>query len=44
MEKITRYLTRVAVYLDDILVSGCNAVDHHDNLRALLQRLQDKGL
>ena len=28
MEKITRDLTGVAVYLDDILVSGCNAVDH----------------
>ena len=34
MEKITRDLTGVAVYLDD----------HLDNLRALLQRLQDKGL
>ena len=44
MEKITRDLAGVAVYLDDILVSGCNAVDHLDNLRALLQRLQDKGL
>ena len=44
MEKITRDLTGVAVYLDDILVSGCNAVDHLENLRALLQRLQDKGL
>ena len=44
IEKITRDLAGVAVYLDDILVSGCNAVDHLDNLRALLQRLQDKGL
>ena len=44
MEKITRDLAGVAVYLDDILVSGCNAVDHLDNLHALLQRLQDNGL
>ena len=36
IEKITRYLAGVAVYLDDILVSGCIAVDHLDNLRALL--------
>ena len=44
MEKIARDLTGVAVYLDDILVSGCNAVDQLDSLRALLQRLQDKRL
>ena len=44
MEKITRDLKGVAVFLDDILVSGKNAADHLQNLRALLQRLQDKGL
>ena len=44
MEKTTRDQTGVAVYLDDILVSACNAVDHLESFRALLQRLQDKGL
>lgn len=44
MERITQDLTGVAVYLDDILVSGKNAQDHLKNLRQLLQRLQDKGL
>ena len=34
----------VASYMDDILVSGSNAAEHLRNLRALLQRLQDKGL
>ena len=44
MKKIRRDLAGVAVYLDNILVSGCNAIDHLDNLHALLQILQDKGL
>ena len=44
MEKITRDLNGVAVYLDDILVSGSDAKDHLNNLKALLKRLQDKGL
>ena len=34
----------VAAYLDDILVSGKNAEDHLENLRQLLQNLQDHGL
>ena len=32
------------MYLDDIFVSGTRVEDHLQNLRALLQRLQDKGL
>ena len=34
----------IAVYPDDILVSGAMAKDHLNNLRCTLQRCQDKGL
>lgn len=44
MDQLTRDLSGVAVYLDDLLVSGANAEEHLQNLQALLQRLQDKGL
>ena len=44
MEKLTSDLPGVAVYLDDILVSGKDANDHMTNLRGLLQRLNDNGL
>ena len=44
MEKLTSDLKGVAVYIDDILVSGTSEEDHLQNLKALLQRLQDKGL
>jgi len=44
MEQLTSDLTGVAVYLDDILVSGDDAQAHLENLRALLQRLSEKGL
>ena len=44
MDQLTRDLKGVAVYLDDILVSGTDATDHLQNLCALLQRLQDNGL
>ena len=37
MENLTKDLPGVAVYLDDILVSGANADDHLQNLRGLLQ-------
>ena len=37
-------LQGVAIYLDDILVSGSDAADHLSNLKAVLQRLQDLGL
>ena len=44
MEQLTSDLEGVAVFLDDILVSGSSAKAHEDNLRALLKRLQEKGL
>ena len=44
MDQLTSDLKGVAVYIDDILVSGVSAAEHLENLRALLQRLQDKGL
>jgi len=44
MEKLTSDLEGVAVYLDDILVSGSTAEEHLNNLRRLLQRLDEKGL
>ena len=36
MEQLTSDLKGVAVFLDDILVSGDNAQDHLENLLALL--------
>lgn len=44
MDQLTKDLPGVAVYLDDILVSGKDAEDHVNNLKRLLQRLDDKGL
>ena len=44
MDKLTCDLQGVAVYLDDILVGGSNSKEHLQNLKALLQRLRDKGM
>ena len=44
MGQITQDLPGVCVYLDDILVSGADPDDHVENLRRLLQRLEEKGL
>ncbi len=44
MDRLTQDLPGVAVYLDDILVSGDTAEQHLSNLRGLFQRLQDTGL
>ena len=44
MEQLTQNFRGVAVYFDDILVSGDNAKDHLMNLRALFKRLEEKGL
>ena len=44
MDKLTKDLQGVAVYMDDILVSGAMAAEHLQNLHALLRRLEEKGL
>jgi len=44
MEDLTSDLPGVAVYLDDLLVSGVDAEDHLHNLERLLERLQSIGL
>ena len=44
MDQLTSDLRGVAVYIDDILVSGSTSSEHLQNLRALLQRLESKGL
>ena len=44
MDQLTSDLPGVAVYLDDILVSGSTAREHLSNLKRLLQFLRDKGL
>ena len=41
MDQLTSDLPGVAVYLDDILVSGSTAQEHLNNLKRLLQRLSD---
>ena len=44
MDQLTQDLPGVSVYLDDILVSGKDTEDHLNNLRRLLQRLNERGL
>ena len=44
MEQLTGDLPGVAVYLDDILISGTTAEEHLKNLRRLFTRLNEKGL
>jgi len=44
MDGLTSDLPEVAVYLDDILVSGASADEHLQNLKRLLQRLHEKGV
>ena len=44
MNQPTSDLPGVAVYLDDILISGKTAEDHLNNLRRLLKRLNDRCL
>ena len=39
---MTKDLPGVAVFQDDILVSGENATGHLNNLKGLLKRLNDK--
>ena len=44
IDDLTSDLPGVAVYLDDILVSGIDADNHLQNLKRLLQRLHEKGI
>lgn len=44
MENLFRGLPHVAVYFDDILVTGTSDSDHLHNLRSVLVRLRDVGL
>ena len=44
MDELTRDLPGVAVYLDDILVSGTTVEEHFRNLQHLLKRLENKSL
>ena len=44
VDESTRDLPGVAVYLDDILVSGSTVEEHFRNLQHLLKRLENKGL
>ena len=44
MDQLTSDLPGIAVYLDDLLVSGSTAQEHLSKLKRLLQRLSDKGL
>ena len=44
MDRVTRGLRNIFVYLDDILVASENDDEHEEDLRALLQRLAEHGL
>ena len=44
MDRLTSDLPGVAVFQDDVIVSGMDAKGHVSNLRGLLIRLHDKGL
>ena len=44
MENLLRDLNFVTVYLDDILVTGKNTVEHLANLDEVLSRLENAGM
>ena len=44
LNQLTSDLSGVAVYMDEILISEKTAEDHLNNLRRLLNRLNDRGL
>ena len=44
MEQLIRDLLGVIVCMDNILVSSSNAQEHLENLRALLRRINEKGV
>ena len=44
MDQILQGVKSMICYLDDILVSGANEVEHIQNLEVVLQRLQSRGI
>lgn len=44
MEGLVQGIPKVAIYLDDILITGMDTADHLKNLGAVLQKLEDAGL
>ena len=44
IENLLCHLHHVCVYIDDILVTGTDEVDHLNNLHAVLQTLEEAGL
>ena len=44
MEGLVKDMSGVAVYLDDILITGKSQTEHMENLREVLKRLRETGL
>ena len=44
MDTVTRGLSFIFVYLDDILIASTNPVEHIEQLKILFERLQEHGL
>lgn len=44
MDTLLHGISQVAVYLDDILITGANETRHTENLKQVLERLSDAGL
>ena len=44
LERLLAGIPNICIFLDDILVTGTTEAEHMDNLRLVLQRLQNAGL
>ena len=44
MEKVLQGIPKVVCYLEDVLVTGCNREEHLQNLKQVLERLEEHGL
>jgi len=44
MEKILQDLDKVAIFFDDLVITGTTRQEHDQNVTKVLQRLQDCGL